>query len=203
MTERRARGWLDRRFFTSRVARRVFGLMLVSALVPILSFALLSYQQVTRQLERDASARLEQDAKQVGMAVLERLLLLEASLASWDPAAARPAYFAERFRRIELRSTLELEPAEQSQLAAGGTLLRVSTGPAPAITLWRRTDTERWLAAELEPRFLFPPEALRATVDLRVLANGERGRPLHGAGWHRSGSRVQIQIARNWPGART
>jgi len=177
--ERRKRSWLDRRLFTSRVARRVFGLMLASALVPILSFALLSYQQVTRQLERDATARLEQDAKQVGMAVLERLLLLEASLAAWDPAEdSRPAYFAEHFRRIELRDPIELPPAEQSQLSAGGTLLRIAAGEPTPITLWRRAGAERWLAAEVEPRFLFPPEALRATVDLRVLADGE---PIHAA----------------------
>jgi HD-GYP domain-containing protein (c-di-GMP phosphodiesterase class II)/HAMP domain-containing protein len=174
--DRRKGSWLDRRFFTSRVARRIFVLMLASAVVPILTFALLSYQQVMQQLELDATARLEQDAKQVGMAVLERLLLLEASLTAFDPSVARPAFFAERFRRIELRDSIELDAAEQSHLAAAGTLLRASAGPASRLTLWRRAGAKRWLVAEIEPRFLFPPEALRATVDLRVLANAE---PIH------------------------
>src|SRR5262245_64563122 len=104
--ERRQQRWIDCRFLTSRVARRVFFTVLVSALVPILSFALLSYTQVTRQLEHDADARLGQDAKQLGMSVLERLLLLEAALVAHAPAsgaALPPALAAGRFRRGVLR----------------------------------------------------------------------------------------------------
>ena len=78
MADASERRWVVGRFLSSRVAQRIFFLMLLSALVPILSFALLSFQQVTRQLESDAAARLQQDSKQLGMAVLERLLLLEA-----------------------------------------------------------------------------------------------------------------------------
>jgi HD-GYP domain-containing protein (c-di-GMP phosphodiesterase class II)/HAMP domain-containing protein len=173
----RATGWLDARLFTSRVARRVFGLVLASALVPIVSFAFLSYQQVTRQLERDATARLAQDAKQLGMSVLERLLLLEASLAGLDPGAeAQPAFLQTRFRTIALRTSLEVTPAERDHALAGGSLLRVRSGAVPRVELWRRADAERWLAAELEPRFLFPPEALRGDVDLHVRAGSE---PIH------------------------
>ncbi len=166
--------WIDARLFTSRVARRVFLLMLASALVPILSFAALSFQHVTRQLEQDAVARLEQDAKQLGMAVLERLLLLEANLATYDPAAgALPAYYAGRFRNVVLREPASTDAEDLAHLAAGSSLLRVSTDPARRIVLWRRVSAERWLEAEVEPRFLFPPEAVRATLDLRVLSAGQ------------------------------
>jgi HD-GYP domain-containing protein (c-di-GMP phosphodiesterase class II)/HAMP domain-containing protein len=172
--ERRQKRWIDRRFFTSRVARRVFVLMLASALVPILSFALLSYTQVTRQLELDADARLAQDAKQLGMAVLERLLLLEAALIAHAPAAGDtfpPALAKGRFRSVALREAEPLERADEAHLAAGGSLLRVESDPA-RILLLRGAAAGRWLAAEVEPRFLFVPEALRTHVDLVVRAEG-------------------------------
>ncbi len=177
MDERRQARWIDGRFLTSRVARRIFFLILMSALVPTLSFAVLSFQQVTRQIEREATARLEQDAKQLGMAVLERLLLLEASLTVYDPlapAAAQPAFFAERFRRIELRAPPALDAADQAHLDAGGSLLRVEPDRTAHITLLRRAPGGRLLAAEVEPRFLFVPDAVRSGVDLFVHAEGQR-----------------------------
>ena len=172
--ERRQRRWIDGRFLTSRVARRVFFAVLVSALVPILSFAVLSYTQVTRQLERDADARLGQDAKQLGMAVLERLLLLEAALVAHAPAseaAFPPALAKGRFRSVELREAEPLDAGDEAHLAAGGTLLRSAAKPA-RIVLLRAAAGGHWLAAEVEPRFLFVPEALRTNVDLVVRTEG-------------------------------
>jgi HD-GYP domain-containing protein (c-di-GMP phosphodiesterase class II)/HAMP domain-containing protein len=180
MAENGERSWVVGRFLSSRVARRIFFLMLVSALVPILSFAVLSFQQVTRQLERDAAARLQQDAKQLGMAALERLLLLEATLAVYEPAAGAgelPAFFRERFRAIELREPGRLDAGDEAHLAAGGSLLRVSPRGGSRVTLLRRHG-KRLLAAEIEPRFLFVPEALRTGVDLQVHAEG---RPIFAA----------------------
>ena len=181
--EERRRRWIDGRFLTSRVARRVFFVVLGSALVPILSFALLSYAQVTRQLEHEADARLGQDAKQLGMAVLERLLLLEAALDAHRSAgeAALPEALARgRFRRVELRDTGPLDPADRAHLAAGGSLLQIEHEPA-RITLMRRAAAGRWLAAEVDPRFLFVPEALRVNVDLVVRSEGRTlFRALHG-----------------------
>jgi len=172
MSERRT-PWIDGSFLTSRVARRIFFVILASSLVPTLSFAVLSFQQVTRQVEREATARLEQDAKQLGMAVLERLLLLEASLSVYDesgPPASPPPFFAGRFRRVELREALTLAPVEAAHLDAGGSLLRVE---GFGITLLRRAARGRLLAGEVEPRFLFVPDAVRAGVDLFVHAEGE------------------------------
>src|SRR5262245_40872107 len=126
--------WIDGRFLTSRVARRIFFLMLMCALVPTLSFAVLSFRQVLRQVELEATARLEQDAKQLGMAVLERLLLLEASLTVYDPRAhaeALPPFLAGRFSKVELRPPPRLTPQERAHLAAGGSLLRVEPGRTP------------------------------------------------------------------------
>jgi HD-GYP domain-containing protein (c-di-GMP phosphodiesterase class II) len=168
--------WIDGRFLTSRVARRIFFLMLMCALVPTLSFAVLSFRQVLRQVELEATARLEQDAKQLGMAVLERLLLLEASLSVYDPPAraAEPAFFAGRFHKVELRPPPRLSPQERAHLDAGGSLLRVEPGRTPRITLLRRGPDERVVSAEVEPRFLFVPDAVRSGVDLFVHAEGQR-----------------------------
>jgi HD-GYP domain-containing protein (c-di-GMP phosphodiesterase class II)/HAMP domain-containing protein len=168
------RSFVVGRFLSSRVAQRIFFLMLLSAFVPILSFAVLSFEQVTRQLESDAEARLKQDAKQLGMAVLERILLLEATLALYEPgegAGELPAFFRERFRDIELRAPGRLDADDAAHLAAGSTLLRVSGGRETEVTLLRRHG-KMLLAAEIEPRFLFVPEALRSNVDLRVHATG-------------------------------
>lgn len=175
MGEGSKRSWVVGRFLTSRVARRIFFLMVSSALVPTLSFAALSFRQVTQQLERDATARLQQDAKQLGMAVLERLLLLDASLAVYEPLAAPaelPAFFRERFRRIEPGELAQLDAADRAHLAAGGSLLRVGSDEAPRIALLRRLPGAGLLVAEVEPRFLFLPEAVRTGVDLAVRAEG-------------------------------
>ena len=172
---RSVRRWIDGRFLTSRVARRIFFAVLLSALVPILSFALLSYAQVTRQLESDADARLAQDAKQLGMAVLERLLLLEDAVIAYardSDGTFPPALAQGRFRSVALRDPEPLAPSDEAHLAAGGTLLRASGEPT-RITLLRRAADGRWLAAEVEPRFLFVPEALRTNVDLVVRAEGQ------------------------------
>lgn len=71
---------LDGRFLRSRVARRIFLSVVLCALVPITSFAWLSFRHVTRQLERDATARLTEDAKSRGMAAVERLILADTAL---------------------------------------------------------------------------------------------------------------------------
>jgi HD-GYP domain-containing protein (c-di-GMP phosphodiesterase class II)/HAMP domain-containing protein len=182
--ERRKTRWIDRRFFTSRVARRVFFLVLGSSLVPILSFALLSYQQVTRQLERDADARLAQDAKQLGMAVMERLLLLEDALighAREGDGGFPPSLAKGRFRSVELRDAVgPLEAGAQAHLERGGSLLRVEHAPT-RITLLRRAPDGRWLVAEVEPGFLFVPEALRANVELVVSTKSGPLYSSHGA----------------------
>ena len=136
--------------------------MLVSALVPILSFALLSFQQVTRQLERDATARLEQDAKQLGMAVLERLLILEASLAVYEPletAAELPAFFHERFRRIELR---ELGAARRGRRGAPRRGRHAAARRSPT-----RRRTSRCSAASPASRSGSWPRSSRASCSCR------------------------------------
>src|SRR5262245_9657862 len=140
----------------------------------MLGFALLSYQQVTRQLERDADARIAQEAKQIGMSVLERLLLLEDALATLEPGGLGGSGMARgRFRGFETVPSGSLAAVASAQLAAGDSVLRVTTQEgASRILLLRRTRAGAVIAAEIEPRFLFVPEGLRASVGLVVRSEG-------------------------------
>ena len=65
-------------FLRSRVARRILVLFVACALLPITVLALVSLSQVTEHLNEQSQLRLRQASKAQGMAIYERLLLLEA-----------------------------------------------------------------------------------------------------------------------------
>ncbi len=69
-------------FLRSRVARRVFFLFILCALLPVGALSLISLSDVTKQLTQQAERRVRQESKAMGMAVLQRLLLLETTLVS-------------------------------------------------------------------------------------------------------------------------
>jgi signal transduction histidine kinase len=71
---------LDTSIFKSRVARRIFLLFGICALLPITAQAVLSLSQVTTHLRDQTQIRLQQSVKSLGMAVFERLLLYDAML---------------------------------------------------------------------------------------------------------------------------
>lgn len=71
---------IDATFFRSKVARRIFLLFIVSALLPVATLAFLSFSQVTTHLNEQTKRHLHQSSKALGMAILERLLGLEAEL---------------------------------------------------------------------------------------------------------------------------
>jgi diguanylate cyclase (GGDEF)-like protein len=80
----------------SRFGRRLLMLFVGCALIPMAVLALLSWRHMTRQLERQSQERLHESNRALGRAVLERLLLLEATLKNIPPTAivelaARPA----------------------------------------------------------------------------------------------------------------
>ena len=58
---------LDYRFLRSKVARRIFLLFIVCAMVPITILGILSFWQVTNQLREQSLARLKESAKAYGM----------------------------------------------------------------------------------------------------------------------------------------
>lgn len=67
-------------FLRSKVARRIFFLFVVCALVPIAILAVFSIREVTQQLTLESEARLLQATRAEGMSIYERLTLLEAEL---------------------------------------------------------------------------------------------------------------------------
>jgi putative nucleotidyltransferase with HDIG domain len=67
-------------FLTSKVARRVFVQFILCALVPIAVLGIISYTQVAKQLREQGRIRLIHFSKTMGMAVVERLTLLENEL---------------------------------------------------------------------------------------------------------------------------
>ncbi len=63
-----------------KLAWRVYGLFLGSALVPVVLLAVLCLGMVGRELDRAAEHRLHADARSFGMGIVERLLLVESEL---------------------------------------------------------------------------------------------------------------------------
>jgi signal transduction histidine kinase len=70
----------DAIFLRSRVARRVFLLFIICALLPSGTLAVISFGHVTHQLYEQSQKRVRQASKAIGMAIYERLLLLEAEM---------------------------------------------------------------------------------------------------------------------------
>ena len=68
------------RFLRSKVGRRIVLLFVLCALLPIGGVAVVSFTQVTNQLNEQSRQRLREASKSKGMAILERLQLLELAL---------------------------------------------------------------------------------------------------------------------------
>ena len=161
---------IDGRALRSQVARRLYAVFLVCAIVPMGSFAGFAFWQVRAQLEDDARDRLHHASKAAGMSIFERLMLAEEHMrlhALGDEAAAPRAVSDEQIVELsELpwqRVVALLDDAQRTVLGSGRTVLRVSVGEAPParIQLFRALDpgapAPRVRVAEVEPRFVFEP----------------------------------------------
>ena len=67
-------------FLRSRVARRIFVLFVACALVPMAVLTTLSFVEVSRQLRSQNERQLQQAAKSLGLAIYERLTILDSNL---------------------------------------------------------------------------------------------------------------------------
>ena len=113
-------------FLHSKVARRIFLLFIISALVPVILLAVLSFNQINNVLTNQQSEQLKQKSKSYGMALLDRLLLLKIQL-DWT---------AQNFRQKEL--TTDSKTNESINLKTGGnfekiTLMIDPKQPVPAL----------------------------------------------------------------------
>ena len=71
---------LFRTFLQSKVARRISILFILCALLPISALAVISFTHVTGQLYEQSQKRLRHASKTAGMAIYERLTLLESEM---------------------------------------------------------------------------------------------------------------------------
>lgn len=85
---------IDTTFLRSKVGRRIFVLFVLCALLPIAAVAIISFSQVTKQLQEQSLTRLHEAGKSLGMSIFERLALLETEMrmrASTIPSGAKDA----------------------------------------------------------------------------------------------------------------
>ena len=125
------------------MARQIFLVFVVCALVPVTSFAVFSFIQVSDQLETAARDQLRADSKSSGMTLLERMSLLEEVLrtvgAGEVEGFVRVLRFDESSGHDEL---LPKTPNERKRLVRGGALLRVvHSGEGTAIFLVRASGS--------------------------------------------------------------
>jgi putative nucleotidyltransferase with HDIG domain len=71
---------IDHSFLKSKVARRIFVVFILCALVPIFAVSGISYFQVSKQLKTQGMEQLYNSAKIHGLSIYERFLLLESHL---------------------------------------------------------------------------------------------------------------------------
>ena len=144
---------LQTTFLHSKIARRIFWLFVLCALIPITALALISLHNVSGQLKEESHRRLHQAAREEAMVIAGRLSFLEADLKlialairaqsaeslppSLNDALALSTDLGNRIRDIDLvmpdrsrrrvfgepRSTFDFSPDEQAFLRDGKSVL--------------------------------------------------------------------------------
>ncbi|MGB3863939.1 MAG: HD domain-containing phosphohydrolase [Candidatus Aminicenantaceae bacterium] len=71
---------IEKAFLRSKVARRIFVLFILCALLPITILAIITYSSMTKQLQQQTRRELQQTSKSMGMAIFERLVLIESEM---------------------------------------------------------------------------------------------------------------------------
>lgn len=154
----------------TRVARRMLGLFLLCAVLPVALVVVIAYHHVSGQLHRQSRDRMRDASKAVGMAIVERLQLIDAELRLAatalqsvseveaavpeelvDPASrmtalslARPGELPYRLSGKMDAAIPLLEPDQEDHLLDGGALLMVAgSATTPALLLARMLDPER------------------------------------------------------------
>gem|GEM_PF-1000350 len=175
---------IERSFLSSRVARRVFFLFILCAVLPVGVLSLVAFNDVTGQLTQQAERRVRQESKALGMALYQRLLLLEAELLSIsehqqassamspDGASPQPLPSTVRFLGMAhvsvdgtanvflgtLPSLPALSSAQQSLLQQQKTLLIAGSAESGGrrVFLVRRTDFDaQAVVAEINREYLW------------------------------------------------
>jgi signal transduction histidine kinase len=147
---------LDKAFLTSKVARRIFFLFLLCALLPLVILALVTSSAVDSQLSEQAIKRLNQNCKVKGLEIYNNLRALEAELETFKsslsgetglkyrrdhgfPSASKSGGFknlallSQEQKEVYLREGFpdgfKIAPDELDHIRTGRSLLLVHQGP--------------------------------------------------------------------------
>jgi signal transduction histidine kinase len=113
------------RLFRTKVARRIFVLFIVCAVLPTFFMAVISFVHVKRHLNKQVQERLLHESKAMGLSVYERLLLLSAELELVASKADLNAHSANQTIPVEINKELEERYRGVALLMADGELRTV------------------------------------------------------------------------------
>ncbi len=185
-------------FRHSKVARRIVLLFVSCALLPVTILAVISYFEVSAQLRQQSQKELAQASKRQGMAVYERLELLDSDLEvlstrmQEQQALRKDPLLQGHFRGLALFSSngtsrdqwgeaLTLPPitsVEKQHLLSGNPLLKFerSQDGTDRVVLVRLAGSDRTgdlvLVGEPVPEYLYAPLSLSPDLNLCVLSAG-------------------------------
>ena len=195
---------IDRRLLTSKLGQRIITLFFVCALLPIGAVAVVSFTQVTNQLQEQIQTRLREASKSRSMAIFERLELLEGQLrmVGLNLGADAAAFsqdridddFKLRFRGLAFEDSsgeiiplfgqtldlpdLTLDEMEHLRLARSLVGAEFETDGSARLIMRLAVDprdlSRGVVAAELNSSFLWGLEALLASTQLCVLDDQHR-----------------------------
>ncbi len=188
---------IERTFLKSRVAKRIFTLFIISALLPVLILAVLSYREIDSLYNEQVSNHLKQNAKSYGLSLYDRLLVIEEKLrfyaAEFDrDSETLPADFSAKDPLTGIHLWLPNQPpqplvgpklpipvytSEQLEyMQAGHTVLSSTDGLGSdkrlflSILVNPASDPNRVIAASINPEYLWGlQETFKQDTDICVL----------------------------------
>jgi putative nucleotidyltransferase with HDIG domain len=185
---------LNTTFLRSRVARRIFVLFVACALVPMAVLTSLSFVQVSTQLSNQNQRQLQQTAKSLGLAIYERLTILDADLRvtalriqHGDPRRATPdtAHFQtmtvwKSGSNLEGNPVATLTAPELAHLLSGKSLIRVDSCSAnqstKCVLILRMIDIQKpqagLIVGEVNADYLWSVDRLPTEIDLVINDSG-------------------------------
>lgn len=192
-------------FIQSRVARRIFVLFVICALLPVCVLALLSLQKVSARLEEESHERLRQVGKNAGMTILKGFSLLQDELESMSTSSGdgtgnisrqlpRPVR-DKRFRSVSVIKSnavagtipgmpLPLSPDAHAHLAVGDALILADPELAGdrlfmATSANRNLPRQTLLIGEINPEYLWTLAGYTLQPGIELCILGPSGKTLY------------------------
>src|SRR6185437_15568098 len=169
---------IETTFFRSKVARRIFLLFIVCALVPILVLCLISFREISVQMEHDRQIQLRQSSKAEAMAIYSRLELLSSELQIASTLGKLPNSDNDHFLDVRLDKNFEqaeFSQQEKQQLLSGKAHLKTipaHNSESVSLLMVRLLDPHRpmggMIIGKIMPDYLWDKGSLPVDVDVCV-----------------------------------